>query len=131
MKKYIIILFLFFCILSCTKDFGLPNEYKYLIGHWKCVNCESKVMFDIQQNRVIMSSDHTRDIVYMIKNTKVYKNDKMKYGIDLSINNYRENREKRLEGFEIDKTIKDTIIFSFKYFYKAPSIDYRYELVRK
>jgi hypothetical protein len=74
MRTYLICLCLLFVLCSCNKKSVLPEKYNFLLGKWRCIDCNDPTTVEIgKRSLTINSLNYRRDkIWYNISESSYY-----------------------------------------------------------
>jgi hypothetical protein len=94
-------------LFSCKKQQVIPDDYRFLIGSWKCTDCDDATNISITDESFSLKSDFFRSFNEEIKNFEITNSLQNKYGYvwqSISL-----NRKKANINFSTNFSTQDTI----------------------
>jgi hypothetical protein len=65
MRTYLICLCLLFVLCSCNKKSVLPEKYNFLLGKWRCIDCNDPTTVEIgKRSLTINPLNHRKDGIF-------------------------------------------------------------------
>lgn len=80
MRRVFISFGLVLALFSCKKQQVIPDDYRFLIGSWKCTNCDDATNISITDESFSLKSDFFRSFNEKIKYFEITDSFQNKYG---------------------------------------------------